>query len=122
MRAVYSYLYLDLQLDKSSRDTITETYEDSNPDHQLSLRSLTDAEPWSISATGRWVAAMDRLELDAYLTLDARVARTFADGLELSLTGRNLLQSQHQEAQSVTVGAAPTAVQREAYLALTWRH
>ena len=110
MRAVYSYLYLDLQLDKNSRDTITEGYEDGNPGHQLSLRSLTDAGPWSISATGRWVAAMDRLGLDAYLTLDARVARAFADGLELSLTGRNLLQSQHQEARSVTVGAAPTAV------------
>ncbi|MBT6149129.1 MAG: TonB-dependent receptor, partial [Gemmatimonadetes bacterium] len=121
MRAVYSYLALDVELDEDSRDTITESYEDGSPRHQLSLRSLADAGVWSLAATGRWVDDLNRLGIDAYLTMDTRVSRRFGNDFELALTGRNLLQNQHREAISATIGAAPTAVEREAFVSLTWR-
>ena len=121
LRGVYSYLYLDVNLDGDSRDTVTESYEDGSPRHQASLRCLADLWPWSLSATGRWVDDLARLGIDAYATADARLARSLGDGLEVSLTGRNLLQADHQEAISSTIGAAPAAVEREVYLTLTWR-
>ena len=125
VRAVYSYLNLDVELDAGSLDTVTGSHETSSPHHQLALRSLSDVGPWSVAVTGRWVSALEDLGdgtgIDAYGTIDARLARSFGHGFEISLAGRNLLEAEHREAYSATVGSAPTAVQREAYLAVTWR-
>jgi hypothetical protein len=56
-----------------------------------------------------------------YLTADVRISRHFAQGLEVAISGRNLLQASHREAISNTVGAVPTRVQREFFVSASWR-
>ena len=122
VRGIYSFLDIDLELLPGSRDFITATFPGSSPRHQLGLRSLARAGQWSLVGAGRWVDAIDALGVGAYVSLDARVARTVGDSWELAITGRNLLESRHREATSTTIGAVHTAVQREFFLSLSWRH
>jgi iron complex outermembrane receptor protein len=69
------------------------------PRHQLSLRGGTSlGDHLRIDGWLRSVSALDTTpRVDAYTTLDLRLAWRLAPTLELSLTGHNLLQARHAE-------------------------
>lgn len=73
---------------------------------------------WEIVPDYRFVSALPAQRVPSYQTADARVAYRIADRLELSATGRNLLQPEHRE----TAGDDNNAVgiKREVFGGLSW--
>lgn len=91
------------------------------PRHQASLRWQMDLGSktqldWWLRYVGRLRSAEQ--EVDAYTSLDMRLARQVRPDLELALIGQNLLDSRHLEYREV-FGARPYEIRRGVYLKAT---
>ena len=119
----------ELDIDASSTDTASTALAGASPRHQLSVRSAMDLGPrWSLDL---WVRYVDKLPtssetaerlgivVDAYTTLDARLAWKPHPDLELSLVGKNLFDRSHLEFVALS-GIEPAEVQRSVYAQLRW--
>ena len=121
----YSYL----ETDYDTRRVQDGLQNGISPRHRLSLRSQFD-----ISANVEldfWVRYTDDasavngrsptlVDIDSYVSTDARLAWHPNDNFELALVGQNLFDSQHPEyiQESFTL---PTEVERGVYLKLVWQ-
>jgi len=118
-QASYSLLKLNAEAKPGSTDTETgATLEGSSPQHQAGLRiSANPADRWSVDAFLRYVGSLPAYEVPAYTELDLRAAYQIRPSIELSLTGKNLLSSQHAEFGSSN---AQQSIERGAFLELRW--
>lgn len=98
MRGAYTYFNIDVDAFGSA---FTDDLAGRSPRHQVSMRSS-----WDLGREVEfdlWFRYVDELfngsigDVDAYVTADARLAWQMFESLELSLVGRNLLQSSHLE-------------------------
>ena len=122
LRTVYTFLHMDLEIEKDSLDPLTAEVAEDIPTHQLNLRSALDLPgDLEFDLIGRFVDSLPRSQADAYLGLDARVGWSPFPQLELSLVGQNLLDSRHLEFDTELVETLSTQIQRSAYGMLTWR-
>ena len=128
LRGAYSYLHMSLEKSPNSRDVGSiPGIVGSSPAHQVFVASSFDLpEAVSFDIDYRFVSALPAQNVDAYSTMDARFAKRFAHGFELSVAGRNLLQPHHPE-----FGTDPGAtsdlvtlvgIRRSAYIRLAWVH
>lgn len=120
LQATYSYLGGDYHTDELNPDPTYIGSEQTFPHNMATLRSLLDL-PYSLEldTTLRYVdAAVDR-NAEAYLDMDLRIAWGFAEGAELSIIGRNLLQSSRQEYISDFITIPETKIERQVYAMLT---
>ena len=121
VRGSYTYLNLDIDLEKASVDFTTEGYEGESPSHQLGLRAMGDLpHDVELDVVARLVGRIDNHDIERYMTADLRLSMPVAEDARLVLVGQNLLQNEHREMASNTSGAVHTAVQRGAYAALEW--
>jgi len=104
-------------------DSSDPSLEGTSPEQQATLRSIYNVTPdvdWD--ATLRYVDSLPGLGVSDYLTLDTRIAWRPREGVEIALTGRNLLGSSHIEFGSVGVfGETPAEVDRSVFLSLSVR-
>lgn len=125
LQTTYTWLKLDLGLDSDSSDTITTTLaEGANPEHQWSLRSSMNlARDWEFDLWAYYVdrvpvasalALSQNIEVEAYVSLNARIAWRPRKNLELSLIGRNLLDPEHLEYVD-DFFSAPAEIERSIY-------
>lgn len=121
-QAAYSYLEIQLHLDEDSMDTISENAEGESPQNQFSLRSSmdlsgdTDLDLWI-----RYVDELPALNVESYVSLDARLSRKLRKDLVISIVGRNLLDSQRSEfGTPLFVSTLPTEVERSVYGKIEW--
>jgi len=127
LEATYSYLYLHF----ATRPSTMSTDVGSQPTHQASLRSgfdLTNSLNLDL-----WLRYVDQLRLGrtpnpafhpgipAYWTLDSRLAWRPLSGLELSITGQNLLSRHHVEFVQEAYGPPRMEIPRSFYLQLHWQ-
>ena len=121
--ARYSYLRVDLDLAEDSMDPgVSVATEGNSPRHQLGLGSAHDLQRnLRLNLDLRYVGKLTSLQVDGYLTADARVAwRPYAE-VELAVVGRNLLRDQHLEFPADFSGGRSLAeVERSVYGVLTW--
>jgi len=105
-RLTASYAYIDLRLEPRGLDLNRGDFiEDSTPRHQFGLRSLLDlADGWHLDAHFRSLSSVQRIPeivsgegLPGYSELDVRLGWEMNERIELTLTGRNLLDSGHLE-------------------------
>ena len=123
LRAVYSYLQMDLELEEESRDEVTKSFAGEIPHHQFSLRSHLELYAGlELDVIGRFVDDLASMDIPRYLTGDLRLGWRSDERLELSLVGRNLLDSPHREFVSTSSGALPTAVEASVHALLTWKY
>ena len=123
MRASYSYFQMDLKVSEDSFDTVTETFADENPVHQLNVRAHLDWSPtWRTNLIVRYVDQLETQEIKRYVTTDARLEWRPIPAFTLSLVGQNLLKGQHPEYISMSVGTIPTEVKRRIYGIVDWRY
>jgi len=118
LQTAYTYLNVDLQLQDGSRDTVSRSAEHSSPHHQVSLWSAWDlSAAWRFDTTLRYVGKVDAPApgAKAYLEMDARLAWQPRNGLELSLSGRNLRHKHHQEFQPDFIQTQSTEVERSLF-------
>lgn len=127
LQANYSYIELSEDAHSDSNDTVSGAIVGgSSPRHQVSVRSAMDlSNAWSLDL---WAYYVDRLAASSfyepqavpeYFSLNARVAWRPVENLELSLTGRNLLEGRHAEFIGETF-ITPTEVERSIYGQIRW--
>ncbi len=124
LRGHYSLLKLNTWASRNSSDVYSSMlYENSSPQQQWSVRSSFDmGRNWDLDLWLRYVdpVSVYIIDVDHYYSLDMRVAWRPLDGLELSLVGQNLLETQHTETQA-EFGTVSTAVPRGVYGQITWQ-
>jgi len=92
LKLTLAYSFLDMQLHRTSFSTATtaEAAEGESPEQQVSLRSSFDITNNLFFDT--WVRYVDELpdqHMNAYITLDTRLAWKPVKGIELSIVGQN---------------------------------
>lgn len=125
LRFELAYSYQKTDIDWLSVTDVTQNTD--APEHQLSLRShqvlssdltldlwLRYVDSIDLFATGY---STEIIKIDDYLNLDARIAWKPRSGVELSLVGQNLFDSQQLEYIQETL-INPTEVERSVYLQL----
>jgi iron complex outermembrane receptor protein len=122
LRPSYSYLQVQLHRKPGSQDTTAESYEGDNPHHQVSLRSEMDL-PWhlQLDCMARYVDALPNRNIPGYAELDVRLGWWPTKHLEISITGQNLLDSQHPEFQQLIFGPPQAELERGIYGKITFR-
>ncbi len=122
LKASYSYLKVELSLDKNSLDPLAETVEDVSPRHQISLRpSINLRNDLDLDLWARYVSRIPDQNIHSYITLDIRIAWRPLDNIELSLVGQNLLDPQRRESgKNNYLPVSSTEVQRSVYGKIAW--
>lgn len=101
----YTYMRVSSKIDTGITDVISESLrEGSNPEHQFSVRSAMDFGPdWDFDVwvyhVGRLsdLGSITKLDVPAYTSLSLRLAWAPAPGVELSVSGHNLLERSNLE-------------------------
>ena len=120
LHAGFSHLDMDLRLKTGSNDarSVAAT-EGANPSRWWSLRSSHDlGAQTELDLILRSVARLADPPVPGYTTLDVRVGWQVRPGLELSLSGRNLLGSGHGEFNDVATRAQ---IERALFAKAEWR-
>ena len=123
IQASYTYLNLNLDLDNDSNDTASESYEEASPENQFNIWS-----DWHINQEwqfGTGIRYMDDINApgtgaDSYTELDARLGWKISKAVELSIIGKNLLDSHHTEFKPDFIYTQPTDVERSFMANLKW--
>ena len=119
----YSYLHMDLNTKKSSKDIVStaKSTEESSPHHQVTVQSSMDLPGrLEFSQTYRYVSDLPRQLVPSYGTAGVRLSWRGRRNFEFSVVGENLLQPHHAEYggnQGTLVG-----IKRSIYGTITWRH
>ena len=112
-----SYTFLETNLNQNVLDTdAVETLfiQASNPRNQVSLRSVLNiTQQLELDLWFRYVDRLSENNVDAYTSLDARLAYRPYTRLELSVVGQNLLEPRHAEFSSIEV-------ERSIYVKADW--
>ena len=118
LSAGYNHLEKRLNVKSSSSDTTSVRGLDVDPSEQFSLRSAMNlAHHTELDVAVRTVAGLSASHVPSYTALDARLGWAIRKGLELSLSGFNLLDGRHPEFGSI---ASRSELDRSAYLSMLW--
>jgi len=111
-----AYTYL-----KMNKDPRLSQIAGTSPQNQFSARSAMDLpRDFELDLWLRYVDDLPALQIDDYLTLDARLAWKPTTDLEIALVGRNLADDQHLEFVDLFFPARSTEVERSVYTKVTW--
>jgi iron complex outermembrane receptor protein len=122
LQASYSFIQMQLHLKPGSTDPFSTATERQTPHHQFGLRSFLDLpHHFELDAGIRYVDNLPGHGIPSYLVLDARIGWRPSPNWELSLVGRNWLDSQHPEFPgSELVRTRNTEVQHSIHGIVTW--
>lgn len=119
LSAGYNHLEKRLSVKSSSSDTISVRGLDVDPSEQFSLRSAMNLpHNTELDVSVRTVTGLSASQVPSYTALDARLGWTIKKGLELSLSGFNLLDGGHPEFVNDTT--LRSELDRSVYLKLIW--
>ena len=122
LRAAYSHLETALHRSSASTDGSAERAgEGRTPKHQGYLWSQHDfSARWRFDWIVRAVSRLPSLRVPRYVTADARLAWRPAERIELSISGRNLLDRHHPEFPPTTIVSPAAEVRRSGHLEMTY--
>ena len=116
IKAAFNWFELDLFRDPASLDPFATTANGSSPQFQVNFRSYLDLpNGWEFDAALNYVDELPDLGIEEYVRLDLRLGWHVSKNVELSLTGQNLLERNHQEFNSFAGGIQPALVPRSVY-------
>lgn len=119
----YSFLKIHLHTDSTSLDiTSAADTEGSSPSHQAQLRSHLDLPHnmgWDSSVY--FVGSLPTQLVSSYTRLDSQLTWRFAEQMEFSIVGQNLLLDHHVELNDDLAAVNPSQMKRSAYAKLTWK-
>ncbi len=124
IRAGYTYMDLDLSLNAGAvGDSLSLTTAGQSPHNQVFAHGFLDLpHNVDLDVVVRWVDRLQSIDVDAYATVDARLAWEPIAGLELALVGQNLTDASHLEfSSSSLVSSEATKVERGVYGVVSWR-
>lgn len=124
LQASYSANQFHVNYDVSEpwfRDPLTEQH--FNPQHTLSLRSLWNiTNDVELDAWARYVDALyiDRQTIPDYFNLDLRLGWHPHKDVEVSVSGRNLLDNHHPEFSDILYMPVASQIQRSYFAQISW--
>ncbi len=122
LKATYTYLQIQLDLNKDSGDTISESAEGESPHQQVSVRSSMDMmQDLVLDCWVRYVEDLPSQGMDSYITLDVRLGWKVRENVELSVVGQNLFDDQHPEYEPEFVDTIATEVEPSVYGKVMWQ-
>jgi iron complex outermembrane recepter protein len=117
--AGYTLMDMNLRPMPGSRDPTFGRGEGNDPNHILVLRSWFDLpSDFEFDATLRYVDRLPAPYTPAYATVDLRLGWRPRDDFEISVVGRNLLDSTHPEYR----GGVTREIGRSIYFMFTWNY
>ena len=122
LRATYSFLQIQTHTSPSSAFG-QDTNEIQSPHNIATLHSLWDIGRWThFDLIGRYMDNVPGQNSGSYFVVDTSLISHLTDNLDLTVVGRNLLDSQHPEfGTDLSSGLVPTEVQRGVFAYLTYR-
>ncbi|MGI9272951.1 MAG: TonB-dependent receptor plug domain-containing protein [Woeseiaceae bacterium] len=120
-RIQLAYTYFHAQaLGQNSGAPSLSIIEDS-PDGLASLRSSMDLpSDFSLDLWLRWNDELEAQQIDAYTTLDLRLAWSPTPRMSVAAVGRNLFAEDHLEFMSELVDLAAVQIEAEGYIEFRW--
>jgi iron complex outermembrane recepter protein len=121
----YSFVGIDLHANEPTSDISStgsvRTYEESTPQHQMTLLSKINL-PKNFTFDQRFRAAsgLPAQTVDAYSTLDLQFAWEYRSQLRIAIVGQNLFQPQHEEWGTGDPSQQNIGIRRGAYVKITW--
>ena len=114
---------MQLHLTGAGRDASTERSDEGrNPHHQMYLKSSMDLPAnLMLDLMGRYVDSLPSINVPSYVAVDARVSWAPRKDLELSIVGRNLLDSQHPEFAPSFVRSTMAEIERSVFAKVKWK-
>jgi iron complex outermembrane receptor protein len=107
-----------VQRESWSLDQSARVVEGNSPRHQLQMQSYFDLpKRFSVFTAARYVDDLPSQRISAYLTVDASLLWQPRDDVEVSLTGRDLLDGRHSEFGPTRVDA----LERTIHGLINWR-
>lgn len=100
VRASYTYLQMDLELDAGSTASPTQisAFEGSSPNNQASLWShINVGKNWEFDVGVRYVDNLSFPQVSSYVVANTRLAYRVNKNLELAVVGQNLFDPHHFE-------------------------
>ena len=124
LRASYTLLKMELETEAGSLDTASPAIEGNSPRHQFLIHSSLDLPAnLQFDAVFRWIDELPALGVDAYPSLDLRLAWSPKPRWEIAVVGQNLLDNRHAESGGVSLsGSVATEVPRSAYLRVSFNY
>jgi iron complex outermembrane receptor protein len=123
INANYSWLEVDLDLVRGSRDVISQSTEDASPQHQANIWLTSDlGNRIELDTAIRYVGSLETFgfpQTDSYIAFDARLGWSPRKGVDLSLVGQNLFDGSHPEFNPDFIFSIPTEVERSIYGKIT---
>jgi iron complex outermembrane receptor protein len=121
LEGAYTFLRMDIDRNPDSLDVASLDPAGATPRHQYFVRSsLSLLENLNQDVTLRYVHDLDGLNIPGYYSLDARIGWSPVAPLELSITGKNLMNDRHLEFRPDFIATTPTEVRRTFSAALRW--
>ena len=118
----YTLLKLSLKTEMGDDDMSVSILKDTNPEHQVSVRSRMDLpRDTAFDVQARYVSGVSFGDIPAYVAVDARFGWKINERFELSLLGENLFDPAHAEFVNPLEEVVPTEVERAVYAKLTCR-
>ncbi len=114
----YTYTKLNMSTDDSSSDFTIASEETKTPQQNVTLLSrLNLTNDLQFDTNFKFVDELEAFDVDAYTRLDMRIGWKPFEGVEVSLTGQNLLDSSHPEFQPFLF-TPPAEVDRSVFIKL----
>lgn len=125
LQGAYSFIDMNLKPDANSTDRSSAQTGEGSPRNQWTLLSSMDLrDDLELDLWLRYVGAIPTLAIGSYVNLDARLAWKLSKQIDLSLIGRNLLDSpriEYKEFGGISPQSQMVEVERELYLMAEWR-
>lgn len=123
IKMAFTWFELDLFLDPASGDTSSTSANGASPQFQFNLRSYIDL-PYGLELDTalNYVDELPDLSIEEYVRLDLRLGWHASEHVELSVTGQNLLERNHQEFLGFAGGIDAALVPRSVYGKVTLRY
>ncbi|MGH9345174.1 MAG: TonB-dependent receptor plug domain-containing protein [Terriglobia bacterium] len=121
LKGSYSYLDMSLRTRPGFVDNGNAAADEgSSPQNQIAVQSQFNLpRRFELDPTYRYVSALPALAIPAYGTADLHFGWRATEHVELSITGENLLQPQHEEFTAIS--GLPVAIRRSAYGKVTFK-
>ena len=122
LKAAYTGLKMDMRLTSDGRDLTSTGAGGKSPRHQFFLRSSIDLSGRSeLDLNLRYVDELPTLDVERYVTLDARLGWRLRENVEISAVGQNLLSDHHAEFVETSAPILSTEVEQGIYGTITWQ-
>ena len=121
-RMFLSYSWFDIEFRDvgdlvESDPVLTSLVEGDGPSHQAQIRSLLDlGDDWELDVSAFHVGKLVNQDIPAYTRVDVRVGWKPRPGIDLSLSGKNLVDTEHPEFGDDVTGVRSSLVERSLML------